>query len=198
MNVSILARLVSVGITIAAAAAASGASAQPRPIAKLDLSAPIADIDERSVDAALGVVTGNQVQGVEADGSPKLLATATNGLQFEVRFRSCEPVDASTDAATGSRHCKALYIISAWDPVPADRHDEMLEAVSLFEQEHPAANAGLFDDGSPYVVRYVITDHGAIQGNLVSEFANFIRSASDFQNRIYPIYFQTSGANPNR
>nr|WP_298929404.1 hypothetical protein [uncultured Erythrobacter sp.] len=161
------------------------AAAQPVPIDTIDQTDVIERINEETVAPALSVVTGNQIGGVDPQGKPTLIATATNGLRFEVNFRACE------DGAEGEgRHCKAVYMISVWDAPVDGQAEELRTAMAAFALNNPAINAGQLGNGAPYVVRYVIADYGTKQGNLVSEFANFIRSATDFQNTIsgfYPI-----------
>ena len=162
---------------------ASAAAAQPTSIDSIDQTQVIERINEDSVVPALKVVTGNHIGSVDAEGAPSLSATATNGLRFDVNFRACE--EASEDAA---RHCMGLFMVSAWDPVPAGQEDAWTSALVQYLRDNPSVSAGRTEDGSPFVVRYVIADFGTKQGNLVSEFANFIRSATAFQNAIAPIY----------
>ncbi|MCK0127775.1 YbjN domain-containing protein [Erythrobacter sp. F6033] len=173
-------------LSIAATALfATAAHAQPKPIESIDQTEVIERINETTVSPALAVVTGNQMSGADPQGDVKLIATATNGLRFEISFRACE-----TDDAADARHCKAMYMMSIWDAPAGGSDEEFQSAIVGYLQGNPAINAGRLPDGSPYIVRYVIADFGTAQGNLVSEFANFIRSATDFQNTISPFYPQ--------
>lgn len=163
------------------------ASAQPLPLDTIDQTDVIERINEKTVAPALAVVTGNQIIGADPQGNPTLLATATNGLRFEVNFRACE--DGATEEE--GRHCKAMYMMSVWDSPGDTRSTEYQAAVSQYRLNNPAINTAQMGNGAPYIVRYVIADFGTKQGNLVSEFANFIRSATDFQNSIAPFYSTT-------
>lgn len=163
--------------------------AQPLPIDTIDPEETVERINAASVGAALSVVVGNQIESIDTDGSPKLIATATNGLQFEVRFRACDAnLVAGETEPPEPRHCMGILLISVWDALPQERRSEFHSIAATFLRDHPASNAGKLDDGSPYLVRYVIADHGMKQGNLVSEFANFIRSATEYQNLIAARY----------
>lgn len=177
---SIAARTAAIG---ALALASIPAGAQQKPIDTIDQSEIVASINEQTVEPALAVVTGNQVQSIDAQGNPILVATATNGLRFEVRFNACE--EAEEEAA---RHCRGIFLFAVWDALPEGKQQEYRELMASFLGENPAANAGLMEDGTLYVSRYVIADFGTPQGNLVSEFANFIRSATGFQNTFASLY----------
>lgn len=167
----------------ALAMGASGAAAQPLPIDTIDQAEHLRTVNEQTVEPALAVVTGNQLTSVDAEGNAMLVATATNGLRFEVRFRACdeEPDDAQ-------RHCRGVFIVGVWDALPEEKRDAYSDLMASYMRQNPAVNAGLMEDGSPYLVRYVIADYGTPQGNMVSEFANYIRNATDFQNTIASLY----------
>lgn len=179
-----------------AALASTAALAQPVPIDSIDRDEHVAQINEQSIVAALSTVTGNHVVSVTPDGQPVIIATATNGLKFEVSPRACTDVEdgeegsGDSDKGEGSaaKHCRGIMMLSSWDGVPEGRAAEFGGAVDAFLIDNPAVNAGKTDNGSPYVARYVIADYGTPQGNLVSEFANFIRSATAFQNAIAQLY----------
>ncbi len=187
-----------VGVAALALAALTPASAraQPMPTDEIDQTQHLAQINEQTIVPALSVVTGNHLNGVSPDGGAMLIATATNGLKFEVSLRACTDANDSdgnasaeaSEPAAEPRHCRGIMILSAWDPAPEKKMDSLGQAVDQFLIENPAVNAGKTGDGSPYVARYVIVDYGAPQGNLISEFANFIRSATAFQNAIAPLY----------
>ena len=187
-------RSMNTAISIAAAGlsfvfAGQEAAAQQRPIETIDQTEMVRHLNTASIDGALGVVTGNHVVTVDDAGQQVISATATNGLQFEVRMTACagsSPQDSETGADT--RECKALYVISVWEQIPSDRTADFSGVAGGYLIDHPTMNAGTLPDGRPYVVRYVIADYGTMQGNLVSEFANFIRGATAFQNAIAPLY----------
>lgn len=183
------------GVAAAAAFACSAsiAAAQPRPIEKLDQTATVEALNEQSIDAALGVVTGNQIISVDGNGDPIVIATATNGLRFEIHFRACDQAPGG-EQPSASRNCRAMYMMAAWDLIDEDEKARFNEAAIAFQRDNPTVNAGRFDNGAPYLLRYVIADYGTKQGNLVSEFANFIRSATNFQNAIAPLYLQAAPA----
>lgn len=166
---------------------AACASAQPAPIENLDQSEFVERVNVDTVDAALSTVTGNHLKNVDAAGNEFLVATATNGLRFEVKFRACEDIATEADADP-EQHCKGMYMTSLWDAVPSNQKAGFDAAVQAFLRDNPAVNAGATTDDGPYLIRYVIVDYGTKQGNLVSEFANFIRSATEFQNSIAPYY----------
>lgn len=178
--------LLALGIAAAIAVTVTKAplSAQTKPIESIDQTAHLSSVNMKSVLPALEVVTGNTIASVDEAGATKIIATATNGLRFEVFFRACDEV---TDD-TAEQHCKAIIMMSVWDP-PADGQTAQLDSmIDDFLRDYPASNAGRFENGNPYLVRYLISDHGVIQGNLLSEFSNFIRSATDYQNNIAPLY----------
>ena len=152
--------------------------------AQLDRSEVVTTINAETVKPALALVTETQLPSVDRTGSPSLIATAWNGLKFNVFFRSCEPVGSEQ----GAQHCKGMTIISIWDALPEDEIARFEAARARFQLDRPAINAGLLADGSPYLIRYVIADNGAPQGNLIAEFATFINAATDFQNEIVPLY----------
>ncbi|QFT78475.1 hypothetical protein [Erythrobacter sp. THAF29] len=174
-----------IAIGTAAFLGASGATAQPMPIDTIDEAVLLSTVNEETVAPALAVVTGNQLVSVDADGNPMLIATATNGLRFEVRFRACEAISGES-----KRHCKGVFIVGVWDALPESDRAAFADLMTGFSRQNPAVNAGLTGDGSPYLVRYVIADFGTPQGNMVSEFANYIRSATEFQNAIGSLYTQ--------
>ncbi|TRD12135.1 hypothetical protein FGU71_09865 [Erythrobacter insulae] len=165
------------------------AAAQPLPLDTIDQTDLIGKVNEKSVLPALSVVTANQLNTLDAQGNNALVATAANGLKFEVNFRACDDAEAEIPEGT-DRHCKAMYMISVWEALSPDQEADIQTALSAFLKDNPAINAGRLSDGAPYIVRYVIADYGTKQGNLVSEFANFIRSATDFQNTVSPFYPQ--------
>lgn len=171
------------GIIAALAICGAHAAAQPKPIGTIDQSVMVEHINENSVGPALAVVTENQLAGVDAQGSPTLIGTATNGLRFEVHFRAC--VDG---AEQRDKHCKGVFMMSVWDAFTSEKDAAFRNAMASYLRTNPTVNAGRTEDGSPYVVRYIIADFGTKQGNLVSEFANFIRSATEFQDAIAPLY----------
>lgn len=173
-------------VTLASMAfAAAPAGAQPLPLDTIEQTDQIDRINEDTVAPALAVVTGNQLMGVDPQGDTQIVATATNGLRFEVSFRACE-----AGAEDEGRHCKGMYMRSIWDAPDDAARDEARAAIANYALRNPAVNSGTLSDGSPYIIRYVIADYGTKQGNLVSEFSNFIRSATDFQNSIAGFYGQ--------
>jgi hypothetical protein len=177
----------------------SPAAAQMRPLDTIDQTETIESVNVKSVAPALATVTGNQYEAVDPNGTNVLFGTATNGLRFEVHFRACTPdLEEETAAPADSegvessepapQHCRALYSMSVWDALPEGKQAAFNEAAIAFQRNHPTVSTGLLDNGTPYILRYVIADYGIQQGNLVSEFANFIRSATEFQNTIAPLY----------
>ncbi len=176
---------------MAAFAAAAPAGAQIAPIETLDQSAPVERVNEITVGDALAVVTETRIMNVDQQGDAYVIATAPNGLRFDVRFRACDEGDDPQNGKPGAdptRHCRGIIITSAWGALPLDQAGEIATLGSRYQQGNPTVNAGMLPDGSPYLLRYVIADYGTKQGNLVSEFANFIRSATEFQNAIVPLY----------
>lgn len=157
-------------LAVLASSSASLALAQPADISTINQSEIIPYLNSKTVEPALKTVTGNHLASINAQQQEFITATATNGLQFEIRFTNCEgekPIK-----------CKAMGLLSTWEkPKKAKKLNKQIAAFLI---DHPLSNAGVLDDGSPYVYRHVIADFGAPQGNLVSEFANFIRDMTSF------------------
>lgn len=176
---------------VAALCISTGAHAQMAEIDTLDQAATVDLVNEVTVGEALSVVTETRIMNVDQQGDAYVIATAPNGLRFDVRFRACDEGDDPQNAKPGAdptRHCRGIIITSAWDALPMERADELTTLGARYQQGNPTVNAGMLPDGSPYMLRYVIADYGTRQGNLVSEFANFIRSASEFQSAIATLY----------
>ena len=174
-----------VGLGLAGAVmAASGASAQQMPIETIDLAERVEHLNSTNVADALSTVSGNQLETVDGDGLAYIAATATNGLRFDVHFRAC----LSQASENAPSQCKAMYMISVWDALAPDAQRKLGGTVLGYMPSNPTVNAGILPDGKPYLVRYVIADHGTNKGNLVAEFANFVRSATEYQNAIAPLY----------
>lgn len=170
-----------------AASVAYGAAAQTAPAETPDQAEFLPRINATSIAPALSAVTDSHFVGERPDGTTMLVATAPNGLRFEISLRACTE-ESETQAAGQPRHCRGILMLSAWDPAPEIGLDRFDDAVDSFLIQNPAVNAGKTGDRAPYIARYVIADHGTAQGNLIAEFANFIRSAAEFQNTIAPIY----------
>lgn len=147
----------------------------------------ISAINTQTITPALAAVTASHVVGQRPDGPTTLVAIAANGLRFEISLRACID-DGGAGSQSQPRHCRGILMLSSWDAAPASEVDEIGKTVARFLIENPAVNAGLNSDRSPYIARYVIADHGTAHGNLVAEFANFISSATAFQNAIAPFY----------
>lgn len=149
---------------------------QALPIESIDQEQHIASLGIDTVTPALAVVVANQVAQANEDGSEFISATAANGLGFRVQFEACEE--------SAREGCKAMLLLAVWEAFPAEFHQRLAQSLSAFTREQPMVSAGTLEDGSPYVARYVIADFGTPQGNLVSEFANFVRAATDFHNEV--------------
>ncbi|WP_047002678.1 hypothetical protein [Aurantiacibacter luteus] len=154
----------------------SGASAQTRPVDSIDQTETLASLGPSAVLPALSVATANQVVEVQADGTPFVSATASNGLLMQMYFTACDD--------GGQTGCKGMSIVSVWPRVAEETVPAVAAATRSFLLDHPLANAGQFDDNRPYFSRYVIADYGIAQGNLLSEFSNFIRGATEFHNML--------------
>lgn len=149
--------------------------AQVRPVDTVDQTAMLPALGIEAVQPALSVTTANMLVAANETGEEYLVATAANGLSFQIQFQSCEA------ANTG---CKAMLMLALWEGPAADAREAFMQRNTAFALSHPMASAGLLEDGSAYVARYVIADYGIPQGNLVSEFANFVRGATDFHNQV--------------
>lgn len=152
------------------------ALAQALPIETIDQEEHVSSLGIDTVAPALGVVVANQVSQANEDGSEFISATAANGLGFRIQFEACEE--------TAREGCKAMLLLAMWEAFPAEFHQRLAQSVSAYSREQPMVSAGTLEDGSPYVARYVIADFGTPQGNLVSEFANFVRTATAFHNEV--------------
>lgn len=156
------------------------ALAQPRPVSTIDQQALVPALDIAAVRPALAVASANQVTSVDADGVEFIRATAANGLVFEVHFTACE--EAAPVASP--QGCKALYLTAIWGGVDPARRAELDAIMASFLAQNPLVNAATLDDSSPYLLRYVIADYGIPQGNLLSEFGNFVGIATAFHNQV--------------
>ncbi|RIV85643.1 hypothetical protein [Aurantiacibacter zhengii] len=149
---------------------------QALPIETIDQEEHVSSLGIDTVTPALAVVVANQVAQANEDGSEFISATAANGLGFRIQFEACDE--------TAREGCKAMLLLAVWEAFPAEFQERLSESVSAFTREQPMVSAGTLEDGSPYVARYVIADFGTPQGNLVSEFANFVQTATDFHNEV--------------
>ncbi|KLI62819.1 hypothetical protein AAV99_12075 [Aurantiacibacter marinus] len=163
-------------LALAAPFAANTAFAQTRSPDTIDPAEMLSALDAGSVDAALAVVTVNAVAQMDEAGNQFMTATVGNGLTFEIHFASCEQ--------ELSQACKAMYLIARWDAVSPDAQEQMEALANNFQMERPIVSTGFLPDGKPYLLRFVIADYGIQQGNVLSEFSNFIQNATDFHNLI--------------
>lgn len=154
------------------ALSATSAHAQPQPADTIDREQVIETLNSETVAPALAVVTGNHVVAADVDGRPFISAIAANGLHFELHFRACE--EGGTDA------CQAVSLVARWERNETQDEDRLRDYVSNFARGNAVVSPGMLEDGSPFVSRYVIADHGIAQGNLLSEFYNFVLGASLF------------------
>jgi len=169
-------KIVSGLIAIAAQGLAGAAMAQMQPMDSIDPNAMLPALDAEAVAPALAVVTANSLAQVDDAGNEFITAYVSNGLTFEIHFTSCaEPL---------SQDCKAMYMLATWDAADPSEQASMDEMTSAFQVERPIVSAGVLPDGKPYVLRFVIADYGIQQGNVLSEFSNFIQNATDFHNRL--------------
>lgn len=150
--------------------------AQAAPSETFDPTEVLPSLDAASVAPALAVVTSQSRIQMDDTGDPFISAVASNGLQFEVRFSSCEEPMAQA--------CKAMFLLAIWDDISGTQQAELRALVNDFQMENPIISTGFLPDGKPYVLRFVIADYGIQQGNVLSEFSNFIQNATEFHNRI--------------
>ncbi|GGD53851.1 hypothetical protein GRI62_04490 [Erythrobacter arachoides] len=165
-----------VAIAAACCLFAQPALAQQRPANSIDGTAIISSLGPDAVMPALAVATANQLVEARPDGTPFISATAMNGLVMQISFTSCDE--------GGQTGCLGMSIVSVWTAAEPEVQAQIAAAVRGFLIDHPLANAGQFDDGTPYFSRYVIADYGIAQGNLLSEFSNFVSGATDFHNML--------------
>ncbi|MEO1045692.1 MAG: hypothetical protein AAFX04_09660 [Pseudomonadota bacterium] len=153
--------------------------AQAAPVESIDQTEILPELNASNVVPVLKVVTGNHVTSLDSDLNHFITATATNGLRFDVRFHGCEDPKAEN---IDKMQCRALSLVALWEP----RGDAavMNPVIADFLYKNPLANAGMLPDGSIYMTRYIIADYGIAQGNLLSEMANFVRTATDFTNTV--------------
>ena len=148
------------------------ASAQPVDVSTIDQEKILPHLNSEAVIPALKVVTGNHLVAVGPQNQQYVSATASNGLKFEVHFHGC--------AEDEIRKCRAMSIVAQWPSVKKSRMKKVGQINSDFLRKNALINAGILENGSPYLVRYVIADHGTAQGNVLSEFANFVRVATAY------------------
>ncbi len=169
-------KIVTALMALAAQGIAGAALAQMQPIESVDPDVMLPSLDAEAVAPALAVVTVNSLAQMDDAGNQFITAYVSNGLSFEVRFTSCaEPL---------SQDCKAMYMIATWDAVDPTLQASLDQMAGEFQIERPIVSSGTLPDGKPYVLRFVIADYGIQQGNILSEFSNFIQNATDFHNRI--------------
>lgn len=149
---------------------AASADAQPVDVSTIDQSEIVPYLNSETVIPALKVVTGNHLVQVDSQGKNRVTAVATNGLQFEIDFHGC---DDNIPA-----RCKAMSLLSIWEKPKSSK--QIKKWLPGFLIDNSIANAGILEDGRPYLTRYVIADFGTQQGNLLSEFANFVRVTTQF------------------
>lgn len=154
-------------------------AAQAAPVDSIDQSEILSSLNAENVVPVLKIVTGNHVLQIDADQNHFIGATATNGLQFDVRFHGC--VDPAAEQITDMQ-CRAFSMVALWEPRPDAA--AAASAIPDFLYNNPLANAGILSDGSIYLTRYVIADYGIAQGNLLSEMANYVRTVTAFANTI--------------
>ena len=157
-------------LVFALMALAPSANAQPVDIDTIDQSEIIPYLNSETIIPALKVVTGNHLVQVDSQGKNRVTAVATNGLQFEIEFHGCDDNVAP--------RCKAMNLLSIWEKPRSSKGIKKL--LPGFLIDNSIANAGILEDGRPYLTRYVIADFGTPQGNLLSEIANFIRVTTEF------------------
>lgn len=158
----------------AALFAAETAFAQVRSPDTIDPTEMLSALDAQSVEPALSIVTVNSVPQMDDAGNQFITAAVGNGLTFDVHFASC--------AEALSQDCKAMYMMALWDAVDPAVQLEMEALANSFQMERPIVSTGFLPDGKPYLLRFVIADYGIQQGNVLSEFSNFIQNATDFHN----------------
>ena len=73
-------------------------------------------------------------------------------------------------------------MMAVWDAVDPAGQAQMETMANTFQMERPIVSTGFLPDGKPYLLRFVIADYGIQQGNVLSEFSNFIQNATDFHN----------------
>lgn len=164
-------------IALALMMSPSLALAQATSVESINQKKILKSLNASNIVPVLKTLTGNHVGVIDGQGNHYIIATATNGLKFEIFFHGCEVPNA---ANYEDMKCVGLSMISTWG---ADSDAAKLNAaIPAFLRENPLINAGQLDDGGFYVMRYVIADYGTAQGNLLSEMANFIRISSNFAN----------------
>jgi hypothetical protein len=149
---------------------AASTNAQPVDIDTIDQSEIIPYLNSETIIPALKVVTGNHIVQVDSQGKNRVTAVATNGLQFEIDFHGCDD--------NIPPRCKAMSLLSIWEKPKSSK--EIKKLLPGFLIDNSIANAGILMDGRPYLTRYVIADFGTPQGNILSEIANFVRVATQF------------------
>ena len=155
---------------------AGSAGAQPTNISTIDQREILPHLNVKTIEPALKTVTGNHLTSVDAENREYIIATATNGLRFDIHFHGCD------GEAPGQ--CKAMSLLSTWDGLPKSHAQKFGKKIPEFLVSHPQVNAGMLNGNHPYISRYVIPDFGTAQDNIVSEVANFIRAATDFSNEM--------------
>lgn len=161
---------------------ASASNAQTADVGTIDQTEIVPYLNSKSIVPALKVVTGNHLVSVDSQNREFISAVAGNGLQFEVHFHGCRQDDP--------RKCRAMSMLARWPSLKKSDAKKLSRLAPEFLRSNPLINSGIAEDNSPYVTRYVIADYGTAQGNLLSEFANFIRVASTFNKQMIDSFGQ--------
>lgn len=137
---------------------------------------PVSAFTEQNVMAVLAQL-GAQTKIVEDGDARYVRADMKSGL-----IALYEP----TACGDSGGKCIGLNIMAVWER-PADWSDsKLLKALSDFENKYSYIKAGVLQDGSVYLQRYIICDYGTYMGNLRVEATTFDSIAVKFADVIEP------------
>lgn len=130
----------------------------------------ISNFDAETILPLLGEL-GLSTQGATLpDGRKIILASAPNGLKFELTPTACN------DENTG---CSGLHTVALFKSNAPSR------TVAAFNYRYAFVSTGVDDSGVAYVSRYDVADFGTPRGNLAVSIQNFLHMASVFDRHLY-------------
>ncbi len=89
-------------------------------------------------------------------------------------------------ACADDSDCVGLNVMAAWDRPKGWSDTKLLKVLSDFENQYSFIKAGVLNDGSLYLQRYVICDYGTFAGNIRVEAKTFDSIANEFSKILNP------------
>ncbi|TXC69042.1 YbjN domain-containing protein [Sphingorhabdus soli] len=150
-------------------------TASPVSAQALTDTTPIKEFTLQNVQSVLRGL-GAKTSVLENNGQPFVRAEMESGLIAIYQPTAC----------TDGSDCAGLNIMAAWDRPKGWSDAKLLKALSDFENEYSFIKAGVLNDGSIYVQRYVICDFGTFAGNIRVEATTFSSIAAAFSKIVNP------------